>query len=81
VLTQGIVTLANEAFDGTVSEYAPGKGIRTSLTNDGKLTGALRADGIHVFGHVLGTGTRSNVGITTDQFSGDYIVVSFNCNR
>jgi len=81
VLTQGIVTLGNEAFDGTVSEYAPGKGIRTSLTNDGKLTGALRSDGIHVFGHVLGTGVRSNVGITTDQFSGDYIVVSFNCNR
>ena len=81
VLTKGIVTLANEAFDGTTASYAPGKGIRTSLLNAGKITGALRADGIHVFGHVLGTGHRANVGITTDQFSGDYIVVSFDCNR
>jgi len=81
VATKGIFTLSADAFDGAVSDYAPGKGIRTSLVNAGKITGALRADGIHVFGHVLGTGTRSNVGITTDQFSGDYIVVSFDCNR
>lgn len=81
VATKGIFTLSADAFDGSVSDYAPGKGIRTSLVNAGKITGALRADGIHVFGHVLGTGTRSNVGITTDQFSGDYIVVSFDCNR
>jgi hypothetical protein len=81
VATKGIFTLAAEAFDGGVSSYAPGKGIRTSLVNAGKITGALRADGIHVFGHVLGTGNRANVGNTTDQFSGDYIVVSFDCNR
>ena len=81
VLTKGIVTLSYTAFDGTASVYTPGKGIRTSLTNAGKITGALRSDGIHVFGHVLGTGHRANVGITTDQFSGDYIVVSFDCNR
>jgi len=93
VLTKGIVTLANEAFDGTISEYAPGKGIRTSDNTAGKITGALRigtttvptgvADTIEdssVFGHVLGTGVRNNVGITTDQFSGAYIVVSFDCN-
>ena len=80
VATKGIFTLSADAFDGSVSDYAPGKGIRTSLVNAGKITGALRADGIHVFGHVLGTGTRSNVGITTDQFSGDYIVISFDCN-
>ena len=81
VATKGIFTLSAEAFDGDIVSYAPGKGIRTSLLNAGKITGALRADGIHVFGHVLGTGVRSNVGITTDQFSGNYIVVSFDCNR
>ena len=81
VATKGIFTLAASAFDGGVASYAPGKGIRTSLLNAGKLTGALRADGIHVFGHVLGTGTRTSVGPTTDQFVGDYIVVSFDCNR
>ena len=80
IVTKGIFTLSSAAFDGTVSEYAPGKGIKLSHTNDGKVTGALRSDGIDVFGHVLGTGTRSNVGPTTDQFSGDYIVVSFDCN-
>ena len=80
VATKGIFTLAASAFDGGVASYAPGKGIRTSLVNAGKLTGALRSDGIHVFGHVLGTGTRTSVGPTTDQFSGDYIVVSFDCN-
>ena len=81
VATKGIFTLAAAAFDGGVASYAPGKGVRTSLVNAGKLTGALRSDGIHVFGHVLGTGTRTSVGPTTDQFSGDYIVVSFDCNR
>ena len=81
VATKGIFTLATSAFDGGAASYAPGKGVRTSLVNAGKLTGALRSDGIHVFGHVLGTGTRTSVGPTTDQFAGDYIVVSFDCNR
>ena len=81
VATKGIFTLAASAFDGGVASYAPGKGIKISNTNAGKLTNALRADGIHVFGHVLGTGTRTSVGPTTDQFVGDYIVVSFDCNR
>ena len=81
VATKGIFTLAASAFDGGVASYAPGKGIKISNTNAGKLTNALRADGIHVFGHVLGTGTRTSVGPTTDQFAGDYIVVSFDCNR
>tara|TARA_R100000152_G_C6762915_1_gene187250 strand:+ start:748 stop:1386 length:639 start_codon:yes stop_codon:yes gene_type:complete len=81
VATKGIFTLAQAAFDGNVADYTPGRGIRTSLLNAGKITGALRSDGIHVFGHVLGTGHRGNVGNTTDQFSGDYLVVSFDCNR
>jgi hypothetical protein len=80
VATKGIFTLAASAFDGGVASYAPGKGVRTSLLNAGKLTGALRTDGRHVFGHVLGTGTRTSTGPTTDQFAGDYIVVSFDCN-
>ena len=84
VLTKGIVTLSSDAFDGTLTSagggYGIGSGIRTSLVNAGKITGALRADGRHVFGHVIGTGVRSNVGITTDQFSGEYMVVSFDCN-
>jgi len=79
VLTKGIVTLAATAFDGAVGTYGLGSGIVASAITDGKITGALRSDS-NVFGHVLGTGNRSNVGITTDQFSGDYIVVSFDCN-
>jgi hypothetical protein len=79
VLTKGIVTLAQEAFDGPASSYTPGSAIITSDHTVGKITGATRGDS-KTFGHVLGTGTRSNVGITTDQFSGDYIVVSFDCN-
>tara|TARA_R100000152_G_scaffold8227_1_gene3265 strand:- start:207 stop:839 length:633 start_codon:yes stop_codon:yes gene_type:complete len=79
VLTKGVVTLAAEAFDGNTTSYAPGTAIITSNNNDGKITGAARGDA-KAFGHVLGTGHRSNVGITTDQFSGDYIVVSFDCN-
>jgi len=90
VLTKGIVTLASEAFDGPVAEYTPGNRIKLSSTA-GKITGfsTLALADIttgdlvaedKVFGHVLGTGNRSNVGITTDQFSGDYIVVSFDCS-
>ena len=79
VLTKGIVSLAAEAFDGTIASYTPGTGIIASNHATGKITGATRGDS-KTFGHVLGTGTRSNVGITTDQFSGDYIVVSFDCN-
>jgi hypothetical protein len=79
VLTKGIVTLAQAAFDGSASDYTPGSAIIASNVNAGKITGATRGDS-KAFGHVLGTGNRSNVGITTDQFSGDYIVVSFDCN-
>jgi len=90
VLTKGIVTLASEAFDGPVAEYTPGNRIKLSSTA-GKITGfsTLALADIttgdlvaedKVFGHVLGTGHRGNVGITTDQFSGNYIVVSFDCS-
>tara|TARA_Y100000592_G_scaffold70439_1_gene109547 strand:+ start:4265 stop:4861 length:597 start_codon:yes stop_codon:yes gene_type:complete len=85
IATKGIFTLSSAAFDGPVSSYAPGNVIIASNNNDGKITGAARGNAKiehseRVFGHVLGTGTRANVGPTTDQFSGDYIVVSFDCN-
>ena len=79
VATKGIFTLAASAFDGGVAGYAPGKAIIASNANAGKVTGALRG-AAKTFGHVLGTGTRTSVGPTTDQFVGDYIVVSFDCN-
>ena len=92
VLTKGIVTLATAAFDGDLAlGYAPGNRIKLSTETAGKITGFATVgatdittgdlvDEDKVFGHILGTGTRSNVGITTDQFAGDYIVISFDCN-
>jgi hypothetical protein len=86
ILTKGIVTLAQAAFEGPVTQgcYTPGSGICMSHTTAGKITGVhrgrRRVGHEYPFGHVLGTGTRSNVGITTDQFSGDYLVVSFDCS-
>ena len=84
VLTKGVVTLSSSAFEGPLTDYAPGNRIKMS-SETGTITGyahSARATGDDgdQFGHVLGTGNRSNVGITTDQFSGDYIVISFDCN-
>jgi len=85
VVTKGIFTLAAAAFDGPIASYAPGNAIIASNNNAGKITGAARGNAKiehseRVFGHVLGTGTRTSVGPTTDQFVGDYIVVSIDCN-
>ena len=79
VVTKGIFTLAAAAFDGATASYAPGTAIIASDNNAGKITGAARGTA-KAFGHVLGTGTRTSVGPTTDQFVGDYIVVSIDCN-
>ena len=90
VATKGIFTLSATAFDGPITSYTPGNRIKLSSTA-GKVTGfaTLALADIttgdlvaedKVFGHVLGTGVRSNVGITTDQFAGNYIVVSFDCS-
>ncbi len=79
VVTKGIFTLAAAAFDGTTASYAPGTAIIASNNTAGKITGAARGTA-KAFGHVLGTGTRASVGPTTDQFVGDYIVVSIDCN-
>ena len=91
VLTKGIVTLSSSAFDGPLTDYAPGNRLKISADGAGKVTGFAHvaistittgelAEQDRMFGHVLGTGVRSNVGITTDQFSGNYIVISFDCN-
>jgi len=78
VATKGVFTISTDAFDGETSDYTIGGGIQMSYTNVGKITGASRtADA--AFGSVIGTGVRSNVGITTDQFSGEYMVVKFDC--
>jgi hypothetical protein len=90
IATKGIFTLSSSAFDGPLTSYSPGNRIKLS-SNAGKITGFSTVtastittgdlvDEDKVFGHVLGTGNRPNEGNTTDQFSGDYIVVSFDCN-
>ena len=91
IATKGIFTLSSSAFDGPLTSYAPGNRIKLSTVTAGKITGFATVsastittgdlvDEDKVFGHVLGTGNRPNEGNTTDQFSGDYIVVSFDCN-
>ena len=82
VATHGIFTLSNSGFDGPVSSYPIGSNVRMSSLNAGKITGTAQAIGHghnrHVSGHfgmVLGTGTRTNQGPTSDQFLGDYIVI------
>ena len=91
IATKGIFTLAATAFDGPITSYTPGNRIKLSEVTAGKVTGfatialadVTTGDLVaedKVFGHVIGTGVRSNVGITTDQFAGNYIVVSFDCS-
>ena len=90
IATKGIFTLSSSAFDGPLTSSAPGNRSKLS-SNAGKITGFTTVsattittgdlvDEDKVFGHVLGTGTRANEGNTTDQFSGNYIVISFDCN-
>ena len=90
IATKGIFTLSSSAFDGPLTSYAPGNRIKLS-SNAGKITGFTTVsattittgdlvDEDKVFGHVLGTGTRANEGNTTDQVSGNYIVIAFDCN-
>ena len=85
VATKGIFTLCNSGFDGDAVDYPIGSPVRMSHTNPGKITGVLPtapAGGHHHnhnlsghFGMVIGTGTRTNQGPTSDQFLGDYIVI------
>jgi hypothetical protein len=85
IATKGIFTLSNSGFDGDAVDYPIGTPVRMSSTNPGKITGvapvAAGAGHHHNhnqsghFGMVLGTGTRTNQGPTSDQFLGDYIVI------
>ena len=83
IATKGIFTLAAAAFDAPTPSL--GDAIIASHTTAGKVSGVGRGSagisGDIKFGHVIGTGSRSSVGNTTDQFVGDYIVVSFDCNQ
>ena len=78
VATKGIFTLSASAFDGTASLYPVGSGIRTSDSNVGKITGTAPTNSAS-FGTVIGTGSRSSEGPTTDQFAGEFLVVKINC--
>tara|TARA_R100001163_G_scaffold44988_1_gene33889 strand:- start:30 stop:662 length:633 start_codon:yes stop_codon:yes gene_type:complete len=78
VATKGIFTIAATAFDGTASLYPVGSGIRTSDSNVGKITGTAPTNSAS-FGTVIGTGSRSSEGPTTDQFAGEFLVVKINC--
>jgi len=85
IATKGIFTLCDSGFDGDATDYPIGTPVRMSHSNPGKITGvspvASAAGHQHNhnqsghFGMVLGTGTRTNQGPTSDQFLGDYIVI------
>lgn len=78
VATHGIFTLSSDGYRGATSIYTVGKGIKiaTGTADKGKITGA-DATGAASFGTVIGTGSRSSKGGTTDQFAGDYIIIKF----
>jgi|TARA_R110002012_G_scaffold6871_5_gene32780 hypothetical protein len=78
VATAGVFTLSANAFDGGAALYPVGSGIRISTNNVGKITGSHPSNS-HCFGTVIGTGSRTSEGPTTDQFAGDFIVVKFKC--
>jgi hypothetical protein len=79
IATQGIFTISDSGFDGGASDFTIGAPVMISYSTAGKLTGAVGGKHGHWtsghFGKVLGTGSRSNKGPTSDQFLGDYIVV------
>ncbi len=74
IATRGIFVLSSNAFEGTASLYSVASGIKMSNNTSGKVTGAALTDSA-CFGRVLGTGSRTNLGPTTDQFSGEFLVV------
>ena len=78
IATRGIFTLSSSGFDGSATDYTVGAPVQMSYTNPGKVTGAVSNHGHCTSGHfgkVLGTGSRTNQGPTSDQFLGDYIVL------
>ena len=79
IATKGIFTLSSSGFDGSATDFTIGAPIAMSYTNPGKVTGAAINNHGHWgsghFGNVIGTGSRTNQGPTSDQFLGDYIVI------
>ena len=78
IATKGIFTLASTAFNGGAALYPIGSGIRMDNSTAGTITGCLTTH-TGCFGKVLGTGSRTSEGPTTDQFVGDYLVVKIDC--
>lgn len=78
VLSKGVVTVTQDAVDGTP---APGSALGVSSTNAGKF-GELNNLGGNKnqrqIGQVLATGTRHN-GNTTDTWAGKYYVIKLDC--
>lgn len=81
IATHGVFTISDSGFDGNATDFTVGGTVMVSPFNPGKLTGVQGTHGKHGhwtsghFGKVLGTGSRTNQGPTSDQFLGDYIVV------
>ena len=81
IAMHGVFTISDSGFDGDAIDFTIGAPVMMSYSNPGKITGAV--GGVHGhwtsghFGRVLGTGSRTNQGPTSDQFLGDYIVVKF----
>lgn len=78
IATKGVFTISDSGFDGSASDYTIGAPIQMSYTTAGKITGAATVHHHWASGHfgkVIGTGSRTNKGPTSDQFLGDYIVV------
>jgi len=71
VATRGIFTLAQAAFDGTLTV---GSGVKMSDSNDGKVAVADPSD-TAAFGTVIGTGSRTSQGGLTDLFAGNFAIV------
>ena len=77
IATKGVFTISSNAFGGAASLYTAGSGIKIANTGGGTITGC-HTDDESSFGMILGTGSRTSSGPTTDQFAGDYLVVKIN---
>jgi|TARA_R110002020_G_scaffold22527_3_gene76129 hypothetical protein len=84
IAAKGVFTLSSGVIGGNLltSQMAPGSGIRMHNTEVGRITGCNPRD-TDCFGTILGTGSRTSLGPTTDQFvvsgTGAYLVVKIDC--
>lgn len=75
VATKGIFTLHENALvSGAASDFVIGQGFEVGDAN-GKIIPVADALGASSLGMIIGTGSRTNTGGLTDQFSGDYVVI------